>query len=103
MQGQILSSAAPQGVYGGIVPDRGTVAAMPAELDHIEMGRRSNPVHKNQFMLGSVERSHSRIGLVPNAKIQPLPIDHTADCRDVVPPVHADEVDGAIARATRSG
>jgi hypothetical protein len=45
MQGQIRPSAAPQGIYGGIVPDIGAVAAMPAKLDHIEMGRPSDPVH----------------------------------------------------------
>src|ERR1700730_17242373 len=84
MQGQILPSAAPQGIYGGIVPDIGAVAAVPAELDHIEMRCGSDPVHKDQFMLGSVQRSHSRIGLVPDAQVQELAIDRAADCRDVV-------------------
>jgi hypothetical protein len=33
---------------------------MPTEFDHVEMGRRSHPVDEDQFVLGSVERSHSR-------------------------------------------
>src|SRR5258706_3276579 len=103
MQGQILSPAAPHGVYRGIVPNVGAVAAMPTEFDHVEMGRRSHPVDKDQFMLGPVKRSHPSIGLVPDAEVQALAVDGGADCRDAVhvSPVHADEVDGAIARVTR--
>src|SRR5262249_59691022 len=43
------------------------------------------------------------IGLVPDAEVQPLAVDGGANCRDAVhvSPVHADEVDSAIARATR--
>ena len=84
----------------------GAVAAMLlTEFDHVEMVRRFYPVHKDQFMLGPIKRSHSGIGLVSDAKVQPLAIDRAADCRNVVhvSPVHADEVDGAIAGATRCG
>ena len=51
MQGQILSPAAPHGVYRGIVPDIGPVAAVPAEFNHVEIGRRSYTVDEDQFML----------------------------------------------------
>src|SRR5258706_10061394 len=105
VQGEILPSATAQGIYRGIVPDVGAVAAMPAELDHIEVGRRSDAVDKDQFMFGAVQRSHSSIRLVPDAQVQPLAIHRAADGRDVVhmPPVHADKVDGAVARNTRRG
>ena len=50
----------------------GAVAAVPAEFDHVEVGHRSDPVDKDQFMLGPVERSHAGIGLVPDAEVQAL-------------------------------
>jgi hypothetical protein len=45
---------------------------MPAEFDHVEMGRRSYSVDKNQIMLGPVKRSHAGIGLVQEAEVQAL-------------------------------
>ncbi len=76
---------------------------MLAEFDHVEMRRRSHPVDKNQLMLGTIKRSHAGIRLVPDAQVQALAVDGGADRRDAVhvPPVHADKVDGAIARQTR--
>ena len=104
MQCQILAPAASQGIYRGIVPDIGTVAAVPAKLDHIEMGRGSDPVDKNQLMLGSIQRSHSCIRLVPDTQVQLFAIDRAADGGVVhVTPVHADEVDRTVARNTRRG
>src|SRR5712664_230896 len=61
-QVEILPPAPPHGVYRSIVPNIGAVAAMPAELDHVEMGRRSHPVDKNQLMFRPVKRSHASIG-----------------------------------------
>src|SRR5258708_6413844 len=84
MQCQILAPAATQGINRGIVPDIGTVAAVPAEFDHIEMGRASDPGNKDQFVLGSVQRSHSCIRLVPDTQVQPFAIDRAADACDFV-------------------
>jgi hypothetical protein len=51
-------------------------------------------------VLRSVERAHPSVRLVPEAEIEEVAIDLLADGGDVVhmPPIHANEVDGAVAR-----
>ena len=73
---------------------------MLSEFDHVEMRRRANAVDEDQLVLRTVERAHASVRLVPEAQIQEVAIDPLADGRDVVhvPPIHTDEVHGAIAR-----
>ena len=52
---EVLAAVAAQGVHRGVIPDIRAVPAMPTELHHIEMGRDSNAVDKDQFMLGTVQ------------------------------------------------
>src|SRR6516162_7433040 len=75
---------------------------MLAEFNHVEVRRCSDPIDKDQLMLGPIKRSHPGIGLVPDAEVQALAVNGRAGCRDVVhmPPVHANEMDSAIARDT---
>src|SRR5258705_1674776 len=56
-------------------------------------------------MLGSIQGSHSRIRLVPDAQVQSFAINCVSYCRDVVhvSPVHAYKMDGTIAGDTRRG
>ena len=69
MQSQILSPAAPHGVHRGVIPDVGPVAAMLTEFNRVEMTGCSHPIDKDEFVFGSVKRSHPRIGFVPDAEI----------------------------------
>ena len=87
-QGQILPPAAQHRVDRGIVPDVGAVAAMLAEFNHVEVRRRSDPVDKDQLMLGPIKRSHPEAahGSVPTLDvsvgdaIQPVGKDVAGDC-----------------------
>src|SRR5688572_9817808 len=78
---------------------------MAAKLDSIEMRRRAHPICEHELMLRPVERSHSCIALVPNAEIQEITVDVPTNGGDIVhmTPVHADEVDGPVARHLGSG
>jgi hypothetical protein len=51
-------------------------------------------------VLRTVERAHPSVRLVPEAEIEEVAVDLLADGGDVihVPPIHANEVDGAVAR-----
>src|SRR5215471_9165535 len=64
----------------------------------------TDPEHENQLMLRAIERSHSRIGLVPDADIQKVAVDRLADRRDVIhmAPVHTDKVHCPVARDRRA-
>src|SRR6476661_6016281 len=59
----------------------------------------TDPEHKDQLIFRAIERSHSRIGLVPDADVQKLAIDLLAYRRDVVhvAPVHTDKVHRPVA------
>ena len=56
-------------------------------------------------MLRAIERAHAGIGLVPDAQVQKLAIDRVPDGTDLVhvAPVHADEVNRAVARDVGTG
>ena len=53
---------------------------------------------EDQFMLGAVECHHSRVGLVPDAKVFQFGKDDFARGQKFlrVPPVHADEGDCSV-------
>ena len=105
VQRQVLAPAAGHRVHRGVVPDVGAVAAVPAELDGVEVRRLADPVDEDQLVLRAVERAHAGVRLVPDAEVQELAVDRAADRHDVleVPPVHADEVHRAVARHPGAG
>ena len=72
---------------------------MLAQLHRVEMRHVTDPEHKDQLMFRAIERSHSRIGLVPDADVQKVAIDRLAYRRDVihVAPVHTDKVHRPVA------
>ena len=69
------------------------------------MRRTADPVDEDQLVLRAVERPHAGVRLVPDAEVQQRAIDLSAHGGDIVhvPPVHADEVHGAVARYLRTG
>ena len=64
----------------------------------------ADAIDEDQFVLRTVERAHPSVRLVPEAQIEEVSIDLLADGGDVVhmPPIHANEVYGAIARDARA-
>src|SRR3954468_3913439 len=84
----------------GVVPDVGAIASVPAQLHRIEMRHGTDPEHEYQLMLRAIERSHSRIRLVPDADVQKVAVDRLAYRRHVihVAPVDTDKVYCPVAR-----
>ena len=80
-------------------------SAVLPEFDRVEMRRRANAIDEDQFVLRTVKGAHPSVRLVPDAKIEEVAIDPLAHRGDVihVPPIHANEVYGAIARDASAG
>src|SRR6476661_7510543 len=85
-------------VFTCIVPDVGSITTVLAELDHVEMRCGPGLVDKHELVLGAVERAHPPVILVPDTDILEFGVDPACCVDDLchVPPVHADEVQGAI-------
>src|SRR5258708_6023361 len=63
----------------------------------------ANFEHEHQLVLAAVERPHAAVGLVPEEEVLELEKDSLA-CREQLPhmpPIHADERNGAAARDRR--
>ena len=77
---------------------------MLAKLNHVRMWDGADPIYEHHLMLGSVERAHAGVALVPHADVEQLIVDDASHHRHVikVAPVHADEVHGAIPGYLRS-
>src|SRR5262245_33920045 len=99
MQGQILATATLERIDGGIVPDVRAIASVLAQLHRVEMRHVADPEHEYQLMLRAIERSHSRIGLIPDADVQKIAVNRFAYRRDVihVAPVDTDKVHCPVA------
>ena len=81
VQRQVLAPAAGHRVHRGVVPDVGAVAAVPAELDRVEVRRLADPVDEDELVLRAIERAHAGVRLVPDAEVQELAVDRAADRR----------------------
>src|SRR5262249_35672469 len=94
MQIQTRAAATLECIDGGIIPDVGAIASVLAQLNRVKMRHVTDPEHKDKLMLRAIERSHSRIGLVPNADVQKLAVDRLASGRDVihVAPIDTDKM-----------
>ena len=72
---ELIEASSPEGVYAGIVPDIGPVAAMPAKFDVVDVRSITDLEDRDEFVLGPVKRSHAAIVLVPYAKVEDAVID----------------------------
>ena len=88
-----------ESVGPGIGPQVRTVPAIGAELDIVNMGTLTLLVDCDQFMLGAIQRTHTRIALCPNAQVKPVIIDSLAGTQKFgqMPPVHKHIVQRPIA------
>jgi hypothetical protein len=87
-------------IHAGIGPDVAAIASMAAEFDIILMRRLAEAKNANQFVLAAIERALAGVGLVPDDQIERQTIDLASDVHQNVnvPPVHADEMQGPVAR-----
>jgi len=72
---------------------------MLPQLHRVEMRHVTHPEHEYQLMFRAIERSHSRIGLVPDADVQEVAVDRLAYYRHVihVTPVDTDKMHCPVA------
>lgn len=95
MRRQLLIAFSVKSIGARVVPDVRSVAAVATELYVVDVRRRSILVDQNQLVLGSVERAHAAICLVPHAQRLELRVVSLAGLKDLgqVAPIHAMEVD----------
>src|SRR5436190_23346210 len=95
---EVCVAARPPSIDPSVVPNVGSVPAVRAKLHGVHVGIGSDLVNEDKFVLGAVERSHTSIVLIPDTEILELGIDALSGPHDLgeMPPVHADEVNGAI-------
>src|SRR5262249_16702885 len=91
------SSATLEGI-DCIIPDIRSRSPILAEFKVIDVWLCAVFPDQDQLMLGSVERSHAGVALVPHANVFELVIDRAASHQhfEHVPPVDADIVDRSI-------
>lgn len=89
---------APWNVLARIVPNVRSVPTMLAEPDIVDVGRGPDFEDKNQFVLGSVEGSHPRVGLVPHANVLDLRVYLRGRGEQLrqMSPVDTDKMDGTV-------
>jgi hypothetical protein len=66
---QILKTPCTECVDASIFASIGLVPARFAQTKGINVRRRANLKHKNQFVLRAIKRSHSAVGFIPNAQV----------------------------------
>ena len=80
MECQILAPAARHRVDRRVVPHICPIAPMPAQFDHVRVGSIAHAKNEDNLVLGSIQRAHARIALVPNTQVEQiivnLPTDH---------------------------
>ena len=70
MHAQQFGPAAAEPGHARVAPEVASVAAMAAEFDVILMGLIADPEHAYEFMLGTVKRTLTGVGLGPDADVQ---------------------------------
>ena len=100
---QLVQAPRPKRVDAGVMPDVGARTAVAPELDVVEMGFLAHTEHADELVLAAVERALAGVGLHPDHQIQHLTVDHAASLEQLadMAPVHAHEMDGAVARHRR--
>jgi len=73
---------------------------MLTQFEIVDVGGMPRFSDEDEFVLGSVERAHPSIGLVPDANILELLIDSASRDQHLegVKPIHADVMNRAILR-----
>src|ERR1019366_8786717 len=92
----------PEGVGAWIIPYIAAMAPILSELYVVPVRAAAMLEHEHQFVLAAVERSHAGIMFRPDADVLELGIGFFTGCKEFahMPPVHADEVHGAIDAVT---
>jgi len=72
---------------------------MSTELDVVEVWCVTDSEHPNKLMLAAVERALAGVRLHPDHDVQRLAVDRIAGLKQLadVAPVHAHEMNGAVA------
>ena len=72
---------------------------MPAEFDVIEVRSLTDAEHADELVCAAVEGSLAGIRLRPYHEVERRSVDRLCGCHELgnVPPVHAYEVNGAVA------
>jgi hypothetical protein len=75
----------------GMIPNIGSVAAMAAEFNVVDVRAATDFENRDQFMLGPIKRPHATIVLVPDAKVDEVAIEgsHRGQKLEQVAPIHA--------------
>ncbi len=92
MHGKVFVPCIAKCVDARIIPDIGAVAACVTQPKIIDMRRAALFEHKDQFVLGGIERAHASIGFVPDAEVFQFIKDGMARSEQLahMPPVHTD-------------
>src|SRR5439155_22889456 len=69
MEGKLALRCPVQRVLADIIPDVGPVPAMAPERHVVDMRGRADLEHEDELVLGTIERAHAGIGLVPDAQV----------------------------------
>src|ERR1700730_4108021 len=98
MHGEFFEPTRPHGTDTGVVPDVRSRPTVLSQLEIVDVSRSTVLPHEHQFVLGSIERSHPAIGLVPYAQIFKLAKNLAAGREHFghVPPIHAYLMDRTI-------
>src|SRR5262249_22872857 len=105
MHGEFVKTPGFKCIDSGMIPNIGSVAAMPAEFNVIDVRAITDFENGDEFVLGAVEGSHATIVLVPDAKVEHFAIEW-ARCGqklEQVAPIHANVVQGAVAGGLKGG
>ena len=101
MQGKLALRGAVQGVLADIVPDVGPMPTIAPERHVVDVRGAADLADKNELVLGTIERAHAGVRLVPDAQVGQVAVDLLPCGQHLfhVPPIHAHEMDGAVDRA----
>src|SRR5262245_35812215 len=103
MEGKLALRCPVQCVLADIVPNIGPVPAIAPERYVVDVRSRADLEHEDELVLGTIERAHAGIRLVPDAQVLEFGVDLFAGGQHLsqVPPVHAHEMNGAVDRVAR--
>ena len=99
MHGKLLRARTRDGADPGIVPDIGAVAPGLAKTEAVGVFGSALLEHEHQLVLGTIERPHAAVGLVPHHEVLELgeALLPRREQFSHVAPVHADKGNGTVA------
>src|SRR5262249_4258646 len=75
---ELGSSLALEGIHARIIPDIRSRSPILAEFEVIDVWLCTVFPDQDQLLLGSIERSHARVALIPHANVVEVVIDRAA-------------------------